>query len=501
MKKIDISRRQFVSALAASGILAGLSLAGCSPKPQIQGESEGGTDENADVVIVGGGLSGMMAASVLHRSYPNLKVVLLEQQDFLGGSVKYSDGYFIGFSDRYNTDPADCATPEQMVTLVDKAAKDVEDHGFSVRGDAINTNLSYNVFGNLSDTITELLDMNVPFEAYLDTSTPYSHGAYSDDVYAVCTENLGEGFSSAMIASLTAAGIDVRTSSQVTSLIVANDAVTGVKVKSGKSQYQINASAVLLAMGGFGANPEKIGTYLPQFANCSWITNPGATGMALDFVEEFGTEIVSDGVFGGMVANDDSYVTLESGFFVNEEGKRFANESENWYLMLWAITQNTKNAAGWFICDNTYATEHEEEVQFKLNQGSLVEYATLAELCAATGIDQEGLEATIASYNAAVDAGINPEFDLPVALAHKVETAPFYAEKSSSFCFGTIKGIKVDENCRVLRGDGTPVAGLYASGETAAGNVFFGQYPSGGSGNCIAAVMGRYAAKTIAESL
>ncbi len=82
-----------------------------------------------------------------------------------------------------------------------------------------------------------------------------------------------------------------------------------------------------------------------------------------------------------------------------------------------------------------------------------------------------------------------------------METAPFYIEKITLRTFGTIPGIEVDDDCRVLDGEGNVVEGLYASGELIAGNAFTRQYPGVGIGVSFAANSGRYAAEKAAEGL
>ena len=502
----NLTRRHFVMSTAAASLLAAAGVAGCSPSSQEGSEagsssSGSASDESTDVVIVGGGFSGMTAAVTLSDHYPDLNFILLEQEDSLGGSLQYSDGYFIGFSEDYNEDPTSTATAEQMVDLANTAAADVIDNGYAERDTEMNEELAENVYSQLPELVDELFEMGVPFATEIDLDSPYSQPEYTDEVYSVNTDDLGAGFANAVIEYIEGNGIDVRTNSQVTELVVEDGTVTGVKVSSNDGDYTITASAVLMAMGGFAANSDKIDEYLPDFSDVSFFPNPGATGMAIDFTQQFDTPMVSDGVFGGVVADDDSYVITACNFLVNEEGARFTDESQNWYVLLWPVIENTQAASGWCICDATYAEENADEVDPKLEAGSMIEYDSIEALCEGEGIDQAGLEASIEAYNAAVDAGEDPEFGLPVDSAHKVETAPFYAEKTTTYAFGTIRSIQVNEQCQVLDGDGAAVPGLFATGETAVGNVIFGQYPGGGSGNSFAGNSGRYAAIAIAESL
>lgn len=486
-----MTRRGFVAALAILGSTTAVGFSGCSPHeennvPQV---SEA---ELYDAVIVGGGLTGMMAAITLNSVAPDKKVLLLEGQEALGGSVKYSDGVFVGFSDKYDTDPTDCATAEQMYDMIDRAANAVVDAGYAAMDSPLDKDFIESIFGELPETINDLIEMGVPFDRTLDLSSPYARGEYSDSIYGVGTEGLGAGFADAVIACLEKTKVEVRLNAQVEDLIVDGDAVTGVTVSSEGKSYEVKTPAVLLATGGFAASPEKLEEYLQPFSACEFYPNPGALGSAIDFTRRFDTPLVSNGVFGGVNSADDTFTITACHFLVNQEGRRFTNEDQNWYILLWPVVENTSNASGWCICDASYVEENPEETGFKIEAGTLVSYSTLEELCSATGIDQQNLEETVKSYNDAVDAGIDPEFGLPVASAHPVKTPPFYAEQTTTWCFGTIKGLQTDNQCRVLTGAGEAVPGLYAAGEVASGNVFFGQYPSGGSGNSLAANSGRF---------
>ena len=500
---MEFSRRGFLrNASLAGGAVAllgaGSSALAASAKHDDMTASSG-HDTNFDVIIVGGGFAGMMAAIELAAERPDARVALIERNAYLGGSLRLSDGFFIGFSERYNEDPADCATPDQMLSMISAAAQDVVDHDYAQMKTPLNEQLIRDVFAEMPDVIGDLLLMGVPFQKPLDTSSPFATGAYAPDVFAVGTDGLGATFADAVEAHLRETAVDIRLEAQVSGLIVEDGAVVGVAVEQQGKTSELRAPAVLLATGGFAASPEKIAEYLPAFKDCVFYPNPGATGSAIDFTRAFGTPLVSDGVFGGLNAADETFTITNCHFLVNERGERFFNEAQNWYISLWPVVQNTQAASGWCICDADYVQRNPEEAAVKLEAGTLVEYASLEELCHATGIDQAGLKKTIDAYNTALDHGEDPAYGLPASEANRVASAPFYAEKTTSWCFGTIKGLATDTSCRILDEKGTPVPGLWAAGEVMAGNALFGQYPGGGSGNSFAGNSGRHAARMIID--
>lgn len=78
---------------------------------------------------------------------------------------------------------------------------------------------------------------------------------------------------------------------------------------------------------------------------------------------------------------------------------------------------------------------------------------SLAELAAKLRIDPAGLSATIAQYNAA-ESG-----------PRRIERPPFYGIVHMGHSSTSSTGVVVDDALRVLRGDGQPIANLYAAGE------------------------------------
>ncbi len=96
-------------------------------------------------------------------------------------------------------------------------------------------------------------------------------------------------------------------------------------------------------------------------------------------------------------------------------------------------------------------------------------------------------------YNDAVSAETNPEFDLPLKVATTITTPPYYAQRIFITHFGTIPGVKIDDNMRLLDGEGNIVKGLYCSGELTEGNLYDNKYPGAGYGITYAAYSGAYA--------
>ena len=138
---------------------------------------------------------------------------------------------------------------------------------------------------------------------------------------------------------------------------------------------------------------------------------------------------------------------------------------------------------------------------------------TLAELADRTGIDRQGLEATVAEFNASAAEGRDPAFGKgsraynryqgdalhgPNPCVAPIKDGPFYAIKLVIGDLGTYAGIKTDEHARALDANGQPIAGLYAAGNDMA-SIMGGNYPGAGITLGPALTFGYIAGRHLAE--
>jgi len=442
-----------------------------------------GENEETDVVIVGAGLAGLMAAYELKDDHPEVSFVVVEKLDMITGSLPVTGGAIISTdSELHQADNAVCSV-EDIIDL------------FEYTSDAkVNQTLVSNVYQDSG----ELMDRLQSYGTNLQS--PGQSSKYSDKVYAYWHENREKGFAEALNAYVADNGFDLRLSAAAQDLIVEDGKVVGVHVADRTQEYDIRARAVILATGGFGSSSEYMDKYLPAFADGFFSTNAGATGDGITMTDRFGTKVVGTGSMGSIVAPDGSAL-MDVHFLVNKKGERFIGEGEPQYVLQRAVSQQ-ENQEAYMIADSSY--DDMDTIKSKIEKGFVKEYDTLEELAEDNGMDADTLLATVEAYNTAADAGKEipaTEFALSADMATKVEKAPFYAEKVVLRTFGTIAGIEVNEKCQVLTGEGEAVDGLYAAGELIAGNAFTRQYPGAGVGISWAANTGRYAAEEIAEAL
>lgn len=449
------------------------------PTELVEGEAV-----ETDIVIVGAGISGLMAAYELKEDYPDVSFIVLEKLDMVSGSLPASGGAIAGISSEYHVrDGVECTT------------KDFDALFTYTSGTQVRTALVENVYAKSDVLLNRLIDYGTPFTGETEPAS-----TYSDKVYAIRTENRGQSFADFLNSYVKENTFDLRMGTTATELIVEDGKVAGVVAEDDEQRYDIRAKAVILATGGFGSNPELMEEYLPLFADGVIATNAGATGDGILMTRQFGTKIVGDGSMGSIVAPDGSSL-ITANFLVNLNGERFVGEGEPKYVLQRAVSQQPEKAA-FLIADANYADM--DTIAQKTEKGYVKQYDTIEALAEDNGIDAEQLQKTIDAYNQAADAG-EPipalEYELAADKATKVETAPFYIEKAALRTFGTIPGIEVNDSCQVLDGEGQAVEGLYASGELIAGNAFTRQYPGVGIGVSFAANSGRFSAETAAEGL
>lgn len=270
---------------------------------------------------------------------------------------------------------------------------------------------------------------------------------------------------------------------------------------------------VILASGGFAKNHELLMHYAPQYAEAVFVAGAGSQGDGLRIGVELGADVRDmdyvKGTFGKHPTdetNDHSLQAVYKGAIaVNQDGQRFVNESISYKLLGDAVMAQPWHT-GYQIMDQGVFETGDDRVRIldfgrRLEEGLFYVADTLEDLASQIEIAPEVLVATVDRYNGYVDAGYDPEFGR-TKLVHKhgalrrIETAPFYAYPSTAVVFGTYCGLRIDTTARVLRADGSPIAGLFAAGEVTGG--FHGAAYMTGSALGKAVVFGRISGREAA---
>ena len=336
----------------------------------------------------------------------------------------------------------------------------------------------------------------------------------------------GQGLIEQYLAAVQTHGITVRYECAVTELLQdAHGAINGVVCKSPHGREEIAAHAVVLASGGFEADPRLRATYLgPNWDIAKVRGTPYNTGEGIQMALDMGAQPY--GHWSGCHATAwdaaapptgdrklTNLLTKQSypiGIVVNAEAQRFLDEGADFrnytYAKYGAEILHQPNAIAYQLFDaKTEPLLRQDE--YTAPGVSRFEAATLRELAAKVGLHADALERTVHEFNAAIQAGeFNPAVRdgkrtqgiLPPKSnwALPLDTPPFYAFAVTCGITFTFGGVHIDTMGRVLDRAGHPINGLHAAGEVV-GGLFYHNYP-GGSGLMAGTVFGRRAGRSAA---
>jgi len=253
------------------------------------------------------------------------------------------------------------------------------------------------------------------------------------------------------------------------------------------STFQVEAASVVIADGGFQANPGLTrGPITPAPEKVFQRNARTGMGDGMRMAQEVGAAISDLRGFYGHVLSKDAFHTdklwpyawldfvLAAGIVVRTSGRRFADEGLGGVHLANEIALLDDPSDAIVIADQKI---WDERGTFNLlppnprlpeGGGTMHVAATLKELAAKAGINAAALEEDVARYNAAVAAKATKSM-VPGRSVHKFEAypiakAPFYAFPACAGITYTMGGIVIDSSCRVLDGAERPIAGLYAAG-------------------------------------
>ena len=186
-------------------------------------------------------------------------------------------------------------------------------------------------------------------------------------------------------------------------------------------------------------------------------------------------------------------------------GKRFVNEANSYHDFMQALFANTapgQRAHAFLVVDKPFLQRYglgfvkpaPVPIGPQLRSGYLKQGRTIAELARACGIDPDGLEATIATWNKDMEGDEDRQFGKGSTAYNRfngepentnnpclapISKGPFYAVEVVTGDLGTFAGLRSDGDARVLDDNGIVIPGLYAAGNDMA-SIMGGNYPGGG---------------------
>ncbi len=534
-----VSGATITSNAILTAVREALKNAGVNPDDYMEKPEEEALEDaeyDADVVIVGAGGAGMTAA--LTAADQELEVLVLESQDAVGGNTVKSTGGMNAAKTAYqdkNTFAENAGVEKQLKAAegyadnqaVAALAKTVSEQyaayqaapeGYFdsvelfeldtiIGGKGLNNPALVHTLASQSESSIEWLG-SVGIELHNVASFG---GASVKRIHRPVDEN-GKVLSvgAYIVPRLEAAckakeNITILTNTTADEILLdESGAAVGVHAvgKSG-NQVVVNAKAVILATGGFGANLPMVASYQPSLDGFMTTNAAGAQGQGITMAVKAGADTVDmDQIQIHPTVQADTAALITEGLrgdgaiLVNAEGKRFIDEVGTRDVVSAAeIAQ--PGSFSWLIVDQKMA-DASAVIQGYIKRGTdfchtADSYEALAE---EIGIPAEAFAATMNDWNQKVAAKADPDFGR-VSFANPLDTAPFYAIKVTAGVHHTMGGIRINESTQVLRADGTAITGLFAAGEVTGG--VHGANRLGGNAVADIIVFGRIAGQSAAE--
>lgn len=300
--------------------------------------------------------------------------------------------------------------------------------------------------------------------------------------------------------------------------------VTGAIFETADGNVQVNANHVILATGGYPANPDMVKALAPIVPLCVTGANyspkdrgdgikaalwAGATMDPEPAPMIFNRGMVAPGTACGYVEDggDAHFPTTMNEWLgsqpflkVDANGRRFANESCPYDFICFAATEHPggvwcqvfdSNMAQDIARFNTAGCSRmaqrlvangksvDENYAFDLENGMMFKADTLEELADKLGFEDGAKEtflAEVARYNELYDAQDDADFGKEAYRLSELRTPPFYGGWYGGNLLTTCDGLRIDEEMRVLDANSAPIPGLYAIGDCS-GSFFSGNYP------------------------
>jgi len=337
----------------------------------------------------------------------------------------------------------------------------------------------------------------------------------------------GPGLVDTLTASAHASGVEIWYSAPATGLVADDEGVKGVRARRARKTLEIGAGAVVLAAGGFQANPEWRARYLgPGWELAKVRGTRFNTGEVIAMALQIGAAPVGNWSgchavgwernapeFGDLAVGDAFQKhSYPFGIMINAEGKRFVDEGADFrnytYARYGRVILEQPRQFAWQIFDAK--VKHLLRDEYRIRQVTRRVADSLEELVARLDeVDAAAALEEIRRYNAAVRTAVR--FDPNVKdgrateglaipksnWANVLDTPPFEAYAVTCGITFTFGGLRINTEAQVLSTDGEPIRGLYAAGELV-GGIFYFNYP-GGTGLTNGSVFGRIAGTSAAR--
>ncbi|ASG78930.1 flavocytochrome c [Lactobacillus pentosus] len=442
-----------------------------------------------DVVIIGSGGAGLTAAIQAHEL--GLKPVILEKMPKIGGNTT-----------RASSGMNAAETNVQLHHHIVDSFGDFYDETLKGGGNLNNQALLKFFTEHSALAIDWLADHGIELDDLTITGGMSVMRTHRPSSMAP----IGGFLVTELLKQVAAAKLPLFTDIKVDQLVQTDGKITGVKATTANGAVTINAGAVLLATGGFGANKALLGKYRDDLKNYQTTNQPGATGDGILLAEAVGAKVVDmDQVqVHPTVQQDTDHAYLigeavrgEGAILVDQQGKRFVNELDTRKNVTAAIDQ--LGGTGAYLIFDRGIRDRVKAVEFYDHIGLVKTGADLAALATEAGLDADTLKQTVADWNQAVANHADTAFNRTTGMDRDIAKGPFYAIHIAPAVHYTMGGVGINPATQVLDKQDQPINGLFAAGEVVGG--LHGNNRIGGNSIAETVIFGRQAGQQMFKYL
>ena len=461
---------------------------------------------DADVVVVGAGGAGMTAA--ITAAAEGKSVVILESQSMVGGnSVRATGGMNAGktvyqdeneFGESAGVEKtlktaAEKYADNETITALAKtvseqwAAYQANPTGYfdsvelmeldtMIGGKGINDpELVETLCANSADAIDWLDEHGITLHdvsSFGGASVKRIHRPVNAEGKTV---SVGSYMIPLLEENCKKAGVQILLNTTANEILTdANGAAAGIKATGSTGEtVTVNAKAVVLTTGGFGANLDMVVKYKPELKGFMTTNAPGIQGQGIEMAQAIGAATVDMDqiqIHPTVEANTAALITEglrgDGAVLINAEGKRFIDEVGTRDVVSAAEIAQT-GSYSWLVVDQAMV-DASSVIQGYIKKGYTVTGETYEELGKAMGVDAAAFAETMDKWNGYVEAKNDPDFGR-TSFANPLNTAPYYAVKVTAGVHHTMGGLKINANTEVLNEKGEVIPGLFAAGEVTGG--------------------------------